>query len=93
MSRGLGRAERAILAELVKRDPEWPLRLNVLAHFTGLHPESLRRAMKSLAEKDLIELGWDNGWRVLESGAVLRFWETGAPTARLSADYLSTLSR
>jgi hypothetical protein len=95
MSRGLGRAERAVLAyltEQARRHPEHATRLGVIASLTELHPESVRRAMKTLAAKGKLELGWDNGWRVLDSEGPFRMWDTAAPTARLSAEQLSALS-
>lgn len=90
MSRGLGRAERAVLAylaERAKRDPEWAARLELIADQAGIHPESARRAMKTLAAKGLVELGHDGGWRTWG-----QMYRTACPTARLSAEYLSTLN-
>lgn len=97
MSRGLGKAEQAIIADLAKRarqHPDWPdrpIRLDVLADATGLHPESLRRAMKTLTAKGITELGWDNGWRVYDTGEVHKAWGPG-PTVCLSAEKLSALT-
>lgn len=93
MSRGLGRVERDVLAELIRSavgpgaDPDREQKLNVVVYVTKHHPESVRRAFKSLERKGLVVLGWDNGW----------LWELGhkfpaGPTARLSAAYYSTLT-
>jgi hypothetical protein len=95
VSRGLGRVQRDVLAFLEKearRSPDWPVRLDVITQVTGHHPESVRRAMKSLKRVGHIELGRDSGLRVDEYGDLYRFWDGPAPTGRLSAAYLSTLS-
>jgi hypothetical protein len=112
MSRGLGRVERGVLADLVKRTedyakrypersdwPDWPrspVRLDVIADGTGFHPESVRRALKTLAGKGRVVVGRDNGWRVWDSPdgpELINFWESITPTAQLSAEYLSTLTQ
>lgn len=90
MSRGLGRVERAVL-DYLKTRPDWACRLELVADVTGFHAESVRRAFKSLERKDMVILGWDNGWRVID-GAADRFYDTACPTARLSAEYSSTLT-
>lgn len=92
MSRGLGRVERDVLKTMLerheRREEPWPEKLWFLWDATGHHPESVRRAMKSLARKGFVRLGWDNGWR--EWGD--KFCEAG-PTAALSVEYLSTLNQ
>lgn len=91
MSRGLGRVERAVLAyleERARREPLWPISLDLLAYETGHHPESIRRAGKTLQRKGLVEIGWDNGWRE-QFG---KLYDTACPTYLLSAEHSSTLS-
>jgi hypothetical protein len=97
MSRGMGRVERAILAFLDERSRRSTgnrhVRLDVFAQVTESHPESVRRAMRSLERRGLVELGYDNGWRCHPTtGEARRFWESPAPTARLSAGGLSALT-
>jgi hypothetical protein len=56
MSRGMGRVERDVLMLLCQlRNTE--LGIDYLAEQTVHHPESVRRAMKSLARKGRVQLG------------------------------------
>jgi hypothetical protein len=94
VSSGLGQLERAVLAYLAdqaRRDPGRATRLDVIVLAVGRHPESVRRAVKSLARKGSVALGWDNGWRDHGEGPAT-FWPRGTPTARLSAGCLSALA-
>jgi hypothetical protein len=91
----LGRVERDILKHMAQ-DARKPYardvvgghrrRLCSLAHVTGHHPESVRRALKSLERKGYVTLGWDNGYGYDGSK-----WLSAGPTAQLSVEYYSTL--
>ena len=106
MSRGPGTLQRRIMAYVnnhtasgrAEGDPDpRPVKMELLADGTGAHPESIRRALKSLERMGYATLGWTNGYgydgtRWFQAGPTVLLTDAGLTYAeRLSADYYSAL--
>ena len=93
MSRGPGTLQRRIMAYVNNHtasgraegdtDPR-PVKMELLADGTGAHPESIRRALKSLERMGYATLGWSNGFG--PDGTV---WFKSGPTILLTDDGLA----
>lgn len=97
----MGRVERAVLAYLEEQEARrsgghHPIPMAVFVQTCEAHPESVRRALRSLARRGFVTLGWENGWCLYPTGVndeyQADFYQPFVgPNADLTVEYAATL--